>query len=1007
MPLPQPTMQPPPQLPVVMPPQNAVDSQQLQQFQQLQQLQRLLQQQQRQQQQEQEQQQLPPQQNVQPLQLHETPQPSFMFQPQIQSQSQMQQPLQIRQGQQQNLLLLQQQQALLQQQQQSIIQQQAFSQQQVNTPNPSAHQKSLLQHLQAQQSVTTPSPSPSNPAPVSTPATPAPTPINPTSVPSAPTSNTGSGVKPRKKLWVCTYPLCTNTSPKTYYNCYSHVWDAHVRHELAGATEPGTPANLLSALVYKKLEDRDAVKHLCVRYIAEIPDLDVAGGPTAKKRKHVHPHQNVVVPNSLPFLPNAVQPCPVSGEFYPQYSPYVDNTFSLSQPHFNTPPVDTMGKQMQPCNFHPLSATMSNGNTPLPTPTTVTTTTTTTTDCSATPAQKSLPLTPVVTLPLTMPLKQKTSAEHPVVEIPIIPNVHKSSPSSGDGDNPTDGSPNGTSSHSTPSAAPSLPQSPNGNNEVELSVLPRDKSPTIRTQDPNYPVDENEFMKIVSLTESLRRLHVCGEIFAENGFLQRSDARFKHNIQPLQGALDKVMTIAGKSFQYKDDPAVKLGFIAQELKQVVPEVVREDTEGLSVDVVGLVPLIVEALKELHTSTKDARVDQFLDLHRATEDALSKVRELEAQISVMKQNSGNYIDSDRTLMLKYSVPRRNTIHYDATFGPPFLVFMLLVIFTVGGIILPFVLPSLPFVWAYCWLAVLLMGASLWKQRREVIDMVKYKEIKLYWYPSHTINMFLLSLVALTGLTLSTVMGTVPIKVVGIFLAGLLVFWGFSIVAHKKFDVSFHAIFVVLFSGITAAALGYVLLFLIQPYECFFSGYDHNFEYYVQLGEPVGPLPLSALPWNCPSYTFQIITPLPANISMHNSGVRDVPPYLAGEVGSLFDTQTSDVYLVCADVVKFFCGGITFKACVDRDDRSSCEANGCGWCSTSTSDVEQGYCGDCDGDFISTCESLPQGGSSSKDGTTYSTAACSTAALQRQASNDGSSFTPLRSAMLITLLLLCVV
>ena len=77
---------------------------------------------------------------------------------------------------------------------------------------------------------------------------------------------------PRKKLWKCNFPGCTEP-PKTHYNCHSHVWDAHVRHQLS-------PDNPISTVVYKKLPDRGAVKTLCRQYMTELED-----DSTTRKRK--------------------------------------------------------------------------------------------------------------------------------------------------------------------------------------------------------------------------------------------------------------------------------------------------------------------------------------------------------------------------------------------------------------------------------------------------------------------------------------------------------------------------------------------------------------------------------------------------------------------------------------------------------------------------------------------------------------------------------------------------
>ena len=41
-------------------------------------------------------------------------------------------------------------------------------------------------------------------------------------------------------------------------------------------------------------------------------------------------------------------------------------------------------------------------------------------------------------------------------------------------------------------------------------------------------------MQIVSVGNNLKRLHIYGEVFAEGGFFQRSDARFKEDITPIR-----------------------------------------------------------------------------------------------------------------------------------------------------------------------------------------------------------------------------------------------------------------------------------------------------------------------------------------------------------------------------------------------------------------------------------------------------------------------------------------
>ena len=91
--------------------------------------------------------------------------------------------------------------------------------------------------------------------------------------------------------------------------------------------------------------------------------------------------------------------------------------------------------------------------------------------------------------------------------------------------------------------------------------------------------------------------------------LSSSDIRLKENISTIENALDKVVSMRGVNFSWKEDENsnMVLGFIAQEVEQVEPKLVftNENTEdkikGIHYDMVG--PLLVEAVKELNEKTK--------------------------------------------------------------------------------------------------------------------------------------------------------------------------------------------------------------------------------------------------------------------------------------------------------------------------------------------------------------------------------------------------------------------
>ena len=87
---------------------------------------------------------------------------------------------------------------------------------------------------------------------------------------------------------------------------------------------------------------------------------------------------------------------------------------------------------------------------------------------------------------------------------------------------------------------------------------------------------------------------------------QTSDARYKQNIRTLPNALDTILALRGVSYdwrqnefpQMKFDKTRQLGFIAQEVEKVVPELVSKDSKGMrSVAYTGVIPILVEAIKD--------------------------------------------------------------------------------------------------------------------------------------------------------------------------------------------------------------------------------------------------------------------------------------------------------------------------------------------------------------------------------------------------------------------------
>jgi len=79
-----------------------------------------------------------------------------------------------------------------------------------------------------------------------------------------------------------------------------------------------------------------------------------------------------------------------------------------------------------------------------------------------------------------------------------------------------------------------------------------------------------------------------------------SDRRLKEDIRPIQNALEKVSSMQAVRYRLYRDPSQQfIGYVAQDLEVILPEVVRTDSAGWkSIQYTNLPGLIIEAVKEL-------------------------------------------------------------------------------------------------------------------------------------------------------------------------------------------------------------------------------------------------------------------------------------------------------------------------------------------------------------------------------------------------------------------------
>lgn len=77
-----------------------------------------------------------------------------------------------------------------------------------------------------------------------------------------------------------------------------------------------------------------------------------------------------------------------------------------------------------------------------------------------------------------------------------------------------------------------------------------------------------------------------------------SDKNLKDNIEPISEAIGTINKLNGVSFNWKEDGSKSFGFIAQEIEQILPELVHENSEGIkSVSYIPVIAFLVEAIKE--------------------------------------------------------------------------------------------------------------------------------------------------------------------------------------------------------------------------------------------------------------------------------------------------------------------------------------------------------------------------------------------------------------------------
>ena len=104
------------------------------------------------------------------------------------------------------------------------------------------------------------------------------------------------------------------------------------------------------------------------------------------------------------------------------------------------------------------------------------------------------------------------------------------------------------------------------------------------------------------------KLHVDGDIYATGNVTAYSDIKLKTNIRTIEGALDLVGKMRGVRYDRIDTGEASVGVIAQEMREVLPEVVTEKDGAIGVAYGNISGVLIEAINELRAEVTELRAE---------------------------------------------------------------------------------------------------------------------------------------------------------------------------------------------------------------------------------------------------------------------------------------------------------------------------------------------------------------------------------------------------------------
>jgi hypothetical protein len=142
----------------------------------------------------------------------------------------------------------------------------------------------------------------------------------------------------------------------------------------------------------------------------------------------------------------------------------------------------------------------------------------------------------------------------------------------------------------------------------------------------NMGLDDDNVLRVGGWSAAANRmqLDMSGNVTFAGNVTGYSDARIKTDVKTIDNALDKIRNLRGVSFRRtdSDDRSTNIGVIAQEILEVLPEVVSQDASGMyNVAYGNMAGLFIEAIKQQQALIEQQQ--KQIDELKALVDGLTK------------------------------------------------------------------------------------------------------------------------------------------------------------------------------------------------------------------------------------------------------------------------------------------------------------------------------------------------------------------------------------------------